>query len=178
MIIQMERTKIVDILIAPEVGSDVNIKGWVRTKRGSKGISFVAVNDGSCIHNLQVVVDHQSFDEELLKKITTGASVSITGLLTESQGKGQSVEIQAKEILLYGEADPMTYPLQKKGHGMEFLREIAHLRPRTNTFGAVFRIRHHMAIAIHKFFHERGFFYFHTPLITLRMPRVQVLCSR
>lgn len=166
MIIQMERTKIVDILIAPEVGSDVNIKGWVRTKRGSKGISFVAVNDGSCIHNLQVVVDHQSFDEELLKKITTGASVSITGLLTESQGKGQSVEIQAKEILLYGEADPMTYPLQKKGHGMEFLREIAHLRPRTNTFGAVFRIRHHMAIAIHKFFHERGFFYFHTPLIT------------
>ncbi|MBR8765620.1 Asparagine--tRNA ligase [Porphyromonas levii] len=162
----MERTKIVDILIAPEVGSDVNIKGWVRTKRGSKGISFVAVNDGSCIHNLQVVVDHQSFDEELLKKITTGASVSITGLLTESQGKGQSVEIQAKEILLYGEADPMTYPLQKKGHGMEFLREIAHLRPRTNTFGAVFRIRHHMAIAIHKFFHERGFFYFHTPLIT------------
>lgn len=166
MIIQMERTKIVDILIAPEIGSDVNIKGWVRTKRGSKGISFVAVNDGSCIHNLQVVVDHQSFDEELLKKITTGASVSITGLLTESQGKGQSVEIQAKEILLYGEADPMTYPLQKKGHGMEFLREIAHLRPRTNTFGAVFRIRHHMAIAIHKFFHERGFFYFHTPLIT------------
>lgn len=166
MIIQMERTKIVDILIAPEAGSDVNIKGWVRTKRGSKGISFVAVNDGSCIHNLQVVVDHQSFDEELLKKITTGASVSITGLLTESQGKGQSVEIQAKEILLYGEADPMTYPLQKKGHGMEFLREIAHLRPRTNTFGAVFRIRHHMAIAIHKFFHERGFFYFHTPLIT------------
>nr|WP_026215716.1 asparagine--tRNA ligase [Porphyromonas levii] len=164
--IQMERTKIVDILIAPEAGSDVNIKGWVRTKRGSKGISFVAVNDGSCIHNLQVVVDHQSFDEELLKKITTGASVSITGLLTESQGKGQSVEIQAKEILLYGEADPMTYPLQKKGHGMEFLREIAHLRPRTNTFGAVFRIRHHMAIAIHKFFHERGFFYFHTPLIT------------
>ncbi|MBR8713209.1 Asparagine--tRNA ligase [Porphyromonas levii] len=162
----MERTKIVDILIAPEAGSDVNIKGWVRTKRGSKGISFVAVNDGSCIHNLQVVVDHQSFDEELLKKITTGASVSITGLLTESQGKGQSVEIQAKEILLYGEADPMTYPLQKKGHGMEFLREIAHLRPRTNTFGAVFRIRHHMAIAIHKFFHERGFFYFHTPLIT------------
>ena len=166
MIIQMERTKIVDILIAPEVGSDVNIKGWVRTKRGSKGISFVAVNDGSCIHNLQVVVDHEAFDEELLKKITTGASVSITGLLTESQGKGQSVEIQAKEILLYGEADPMTYPLQKKGHGMEFLREIAHLRPRTNTFGAVFRIRHHMAIAIHKFFHERGFFYFHTPLIT------------
>lgn len=166
MIVQMERTKIVDILIAPKVGSDINIKGWVRTKRGSKGISFVAINDGSCIHNLQVVVDHEGFDEELLKRITTGASVSITGLLTESQGKGQRVEIQAKDILLYGEADPMSYPLQKKGHSMEFLREIAHLRPRTNTFGAVFRIRHHMAIAIHKFFHERGFFYFHTPLIT------------
>ncbi len=162
----MERTKIVDILIAPKVGSDVNIKGWVRTKRGSKGISFVAVNDGSCIHNLQVVVDHEAFDEELLKRISTGASVSITGLLTESQGKGQNVEIQAKDILLYGEADPITYPLQKKGHSMEFLREIAHLRPRTNTFGAIFRIRHHMAIAIHKFFHDRGFFYFHTPLIT------------
>lgn len=162
----MERTKIVDILIAPKVGSDVNIKGWVRTKRGSKGISFIAVNDGSCIHNLQVVVDHEAFDEELLKRISTGASVSITGLLTESQGKGQNVEIQAKDILLYGEADPITYPLQKKGHSMEFLREIAHLRPRTNTFGAIFRIRHHMAIAIHKFFHDRGFFYFHTPLIT------------
>ncbi|MDD7437344.1 MAG: asparagine--tRNA ligase [Bacteroidales bacterium] len=162
----MERTKIVDILIAPKVGSDVNIKGWVRTKRGSKGISFIAVNDGSCIHNLQVVVEHEAFDEELLKRISTGASVSITGLLTESQGKGQNVEIQAKDILLYGEADPITYPLQKKGHSMEFLREIAHLRPRTNTFGAIFRIRHHMAIAIHKFFHDRGFFYFHTPLIT------------
>lgn len=162
----MERTKIVDVLIAPKLGSDVNIRGWVRTKRGSKGISFLAINDGSCIHNLQVVVDYSKFDEELLKKITTGASISVTGQLLESQGKGQSVEIQADEILLYGEANPNTYPLQKKGHSMEFLREIAHLRPRTNTFGAVFRIRHHMAIAIHKFFHDRGFFYFHTPLIT------------
>lgn len=162
----MERSKIVDILIAPKLGSDVIIKGWVRTKRGSKGLSFVAINDGSCIHNMQVVVDHSLFDAEMLKDITTGAAVSIIGKLTESQGRGQSVEIQASAIEIYGKADPNSYPLQKKGHSMEFLREIAHLRPRTNTFGAVFRIRHHMAYAIHKFFHDRGFFYFHTPLIT------------
>lgn len=162
----MERSKIVDILIAPKLGSDVNIKGWVRTKRGSKGLSFVAINDGSCIHNMQVVVDHSLFNAEMLKDITTGAAVSIIGKLTESQGRGQSVEIQASAIEIYGKADPNSYPLQKKGHSMEFLREIAHLRPRTNTFGAVFRIRHHMAYAIHKFFHDRGFYYFHTPLIT------------
>lgn len=162
----MERSKIVDILIAPKLGNDVNIKGWVRTKRGSKGLSFVAINDGSCIHNMQVVVDHSLFDAEMLKDITTGAAISIIGKLTESQGRGQSVEIQASAIEIYGKADPNSYPLQKKGHSMEFLREIAHLRPRTNTFGAVFRIRHHMAYAIHKFFHDRGFFYFHTPLIT------------
>lgn len=162
----MERSKIVDILIAPKLGNDVNIKGWVRTKRGSKGLSFVAINDGSCIHNMQVVVDHTLFDAEMLKDITTGAAVSIIGKLTESQGRGQSVEIQASAIEIYGKADPNSYPLQKKGHSMEFLREIAHLRPRTNTFGAVFRIRHNMAYAIHKFFHDRGFFYFHTPLIT------------
>lgn len=162
----MERSKIVDILIAPKLGNDVNIKGWVRTKRGSKGLSFVAINDGSCIHNMQVVVDHSLFDAEILKDITTGAAVSIIGKLTESQGRGQSVEIQASAIEIYGKADPNSYPLQKKGHSMEFLREIAHLRPRTNTFGAVFRIRHNMAYAIHKFFHDRGFFYFHTPLIT------------
>lgn len=162
----MERSKIVDILIAPKLGSDVNIKGWVRTKRGSKGLSFVAINDGSCIHNMQVVVVHSQFDAELLKDITTGAAVSVIGQLTESQGSGQNVEIQASHIEIYGKADPNSYPLQKKGHSMEFLREIAHLRPRTNTFGAVFRIRHHMAYAIHKFFHDRGFFYFHTPLIT------------
>lgn len=162
----MERSKIVDILIAPKLGNDVNIKGWVRTKRGSKGLSFVAINDGSCIHNMQVVVDHSLFDAEMLKDITTGAAVSIIGKLTESQGRGQSVEIQASAIEIYGKADPNSYPLQKKGHSMEFLREIAHLRPRTNTFGAVFRIRHNMAYAIHKFFHDRGFFYFHTPLIT------------
>lgn len=162
----MERSKIVDILIAPKLGNDVNIKGWVRTKRGSKGLSFVAINDGSCIHNMQVVVDHSLFDAEILKDITTGAAISIIGKLTESQGRGQSVEIQASAIEIYGKADPNSYPLQKKGHSMEFLREIAHLRPRTNTFGAVFRIRHHMAYAIHTFFHDRGFFYFHTPLIT------------
>lgn len=162
----MERSKIVDILIAQKLGNDVNIKGWVRTKRGSKGLSFVAINDGSCIHNMQVVVDHSLFDAEILKDITTGAAISIIGKLTESQGRGQSVEIQASAIEIYGKADPNSYPLQKKGHSMEFLREIAHLRPRTNTFGAVFRIRHHMAYAIHKFFHDRGFFYFHTPLIT------------
>ena len=162
----MERSKIVDILMAPKLGSDVNIKGWVRTKRGSKGLSFVAINDGSCIHNMQVVVDHSLFDAEMLKDITTGAAISIIGKLTESQGRGQSVEIQASAIEIYGKADPNSYPLQKKGHSMEFLREIAHLRPRTNTFGAVFRIRHNMAYAIHKFFHDRGFFYFHTPLIT------------
>ncbi len=162
----MERSKIVDILIAPKLGNDVNIKGWVRTKRGSKGLSFVAINDGSCIHNMQVVVDHSLFDAEMLKDITTGAAVSIIGKLTESQGRGQSVETQASAIEIYGKADPNSYPLQKKGHSMEFLREIAHLRPRTNTFGAVFRIRHNMAYAIHKFFHDRGFFYFHTPLIT------------
>lgn len=162
----MERTRIVDLLISPKVGSIVNIKGWVRTKRGSKALSFIAVNDGSCIHNIQVVVDHSKIDEDILKRITTGASVSVIGELAESQGMGQSVEIQASEVIVYGEADPATYPLQKKGHSMEFLRGIAHLRPRTNTFGAVFRIRHHMAYAIHKFFHDRGFYYFHTPLIT------------
>lgn len=162
----MKRTKIVDLLISKEIDREVNIKGWVRTKRGSKALSFIAINDGSCIHNIQVVIDHEKFDADLLRRITTGACVSINGTLVESQGKGQSVEIIGNEIELYGEADPNTYPLQKKGHSMEFLREIAHLRPRTNTFGAVFRIRHHMAYAIHHFFHERGFFYFHTPLIT------------
>ena len=144
----------------------INIKGWVRTKRGNKHVAFLAVNDGSIIHNMQVVVDLPNFDEELLKRITTGACVSVDGRLVKSQGQGQAVEIQAESIVLYGEADPETYPLQKKGHSMEFLREIGHLRPRTNTFGAVYRLRHHMAYAIHTFFHEHGFYYFHTPLIT------------
>lgn len=162
----MTRTKIVDLLKSKEIGTDVNIKGWVRTRRGNKNVGFIAINDGSSINNIQVVVDFSKFDEEVIKPVTTGACVSVVGKLVESQGSGQSVEIQASEIEIYGAADPETYPLQKKGHTLEFLREIAHLRPRTNTFGAVFRIRHHMAMAIHTFFHERGFFYFHTPIIT------------
>ncbi len=162
----MKRTKIKDLIQSPTIGSEVVVKGWVRTKRGSKFVSFIALNDGSCIHNIQVVAEANRFDEEVLKKVTTGACLCVTGELAESQGKGQSFEIQAKSIEIYGTADPDTYPLQKKGHTMEFLRDIAHLRPRTNTFGAVFRIRHNMAYAIHKFFHDKGFTYFHTPLIT------------
>ena len=144
---------------------DVTVKGWVRTKRDSKQVSFVAMNDGSCVSNLQVVIDPAKIDADTLRRITTGACLSVGGKLVASQGKGQSVEVQAESIEVLGEADA-TYPLQKKGHSMEYLREIAHLRPRTNTFGAVFRIRHNMAIAIHKFFHDRGFVYFNTPLIT------------
>ena len=162
----ISRTKIVDLCRSKEFGTIVNVKGWVRTRRGNKQVNFIALNDGSTINNMQIVVDLAQFEEDMLKSITTGSCISVNGILTESQGKGQSVEIQAKEIEIYGSADPQTYPLQKKGHSMEFLREIAHLRPRTNTFGAVFRMRHNMAIAIHKFFHDRGFFYFHTPIIT------------
>jgi asparaginyl-tRNA synthetase len=160
------RTKIIDALKSSRSGEKINVKGWVRTRRGNKNVNFIALNDGSTINNIQVVVDTEKFGEEFLKPITTGACISVDGILTESQGKGQALEIQAEKIEIYGTADPNTYPLQKKGHSMEFLREIAHLRPRTNTFGAVFRIRHNMAIAIHNFFHERGFFYFHTPIIT------------
>jgi len=160
------RIKIKELLSTGSVGSDVTIKGWVRTKRENKAVAFIALNDGSIIHNIQVVVDVPNFDENLLKDISTGACLRVTGLLVASQGKGQSVEIQAKEIEVYGKADPEVFPLQKKGHTLEFLREIAHLRPRTNTFGAVFRIRHAMAFAIHKFFNDKGFFYIHTPIIT------------
>ena len=162
----MTRTKIADALKSTEYGATINIKGWVRTRRGNKTVSFIALNDGSTINNIQVVADNEKFGDEYLKPITTGACISVTGILVESMGKGQSVEIQAENIEIYGTADPETYPLQKKGHTLEFLREIAHLRPRTNTFGAVLRIRHHMAQAIHRFFHERGFFYVHTPIIT------------
>ncbi|MDY3268063.1 MAG: asparagine--tRNA ligase, partial [Phocaeicola sp.] len=161
----IRRTKIVDVLKSRDFGSMVNVKGWVRTRRGSKQVNFIALNDGSTINNVQIVVDLANFDEDMLKLITTGACISVNGELVESVGSGQAAEIQAREIEVLGVCDN-TYPLQKKGHSMEFLREIAHLRPRTNTFGAVFRIRHNMAIAIHKFFHDRGFFYFHTPLIT------------
>ena len=159
------RTKVKELL-KKEPGIPVLAKGWVRTKRGNKNVSFIALNDGSTINNIQIVVDLASFDDALMKKITTGACIGVCGDLVESQGSGQSVEIQAKKITLYGEADPNTYPLQKKGHSMEFLRGIAHLRPRTNTFGAVLRIRHAMAFAIHKYFNDKGFVYLHTPLIT------------
>ena len=161
----MERIK-VSALSTVTPGNDVLVKGWVRTKRGNKNIAFIALNDGSTINTVQIVCDTATFSEELLKKITTGACISVTGKLVESVGSGQSVEIQAKEIEVYGTADPDTYPLQKKGHSLEFLRGIAHLRPRTNTFGAVLRIRHAMAFAIHKFFNDKGFVYLHTPLIT------------
>jgi len=162
----MERTIIKDALKHTDFGEKINVKGWVRTRRGNKNVSFIALNDGSTIHNIQVVVDFNNFSEEELKTITTGAAISVNGVLAQSVGQGQNVEIQATEIEIYGTADPEKYPLQKKGHTLEYLREIAHLRPRTNTFGAIFRIRHNMAMAIHTFFHERGFFYFHTPIIT------------
>ena len=162
---KIKRTKINDLLKAPAFGTMVNVKGWVRTRRGNKTVSFIALNDGSTINNIQIVADLANFDEEMLKDITTGACLSVNGELVESVGSGQAAEIQAREIEVLGTCDN-TYPLQKKGHSMEFLREVAHLRPRTNTFGAVFRIRHNMAIAIHKFFHEKGFYYFHAPLIT------------
>ena len=161
----IKRTKIVDLLKREDFGTMVNVKGWVRTRRCSKQVNFIALNDGSTINNIQIVVDLDRFDEALLKEITTGACLSVNGELTESVGSGQKAEIQAREIEVLGTCDN-SYPLQKKGHTMEFLREIAHLRPRTNTFGAVFRIRHNMAIAIHTFFHQKGFFYFHTPIIT------------
>lgn len=148
-------------------GKEVLAKGWVRTKRGNKNIAFIALNDGSTINNIQIVCDFATFTpDETFKDITTGASIAVTGKLVESIGSGQKVEIQAEKIELYGTADPEKYPLQKKGHSMEFLREIAHLRPRTNTFGAVLRIRHAMAFAIHKYFNDRGFYYLHTPIIT------------
>ena len=165
----MERRVIKDLLKSvakDEIGTIINVKGWVRTKRGNKNVAFIALNDGSIIHNIQIVVDLANFDEELMKKITTGACISVKGKLVESQGQGQNVEIQATEIEIYGVADAETYPLQKKGHTLEILREIAHLRPRTNTFGAIMRIRHAMAYALHKYYNDNGFFYVHTPIIT------------
>ena len=162
----MKRTRIVDIFDPALVGEQVCVKGWVRTRRGNKHVQFIALNDGSTIRNLQIVIDLSRFDEEALKPITTGASLHVEGELVASQGKGQTVEVQASTIEVYGTANPDEYPLQKKGHTLEFMREKAHLRMRTNTFGAVFRIRHHLAFAIHQFFNERGFFYLHTPIIT------------
>ncbi len=162
---KIKRTRVVDILQRSDYGAMVNARGWVRTRRGNKQVNFIALNDGSTINNIQVVVDMANFSEDLLKDITTGACISVNGVLTASLGSGQAVELQAREIEVLGTCDN-TYPLQKKGCSMEYLRSIAHLRPRTNTFGAVLRIRHNMAIAIHQYFHERGFFYFHTPIIT------------
>ena len=162
---KIRRTKIVDLLQRTDYGASVNVKGWVRTKRGSKSVAFIALNDGSTIKNVQIVADAEKFAPELMKQITTGACLSVDGKMVESIGSGQNVEIQAENIELLG-ACPSDYPMQKKGQTFEYMRQHAHLRLRTNTFGAVFRIRHNMAYAIHKFFHDKGFFYFHTPLIT------------
>ena len=159
------RTKIIDILKSTDYGTSVCVKGWVRSHRGNKNVDFIALNDGSTIKNVQVVADPTKFDEELLKQITTGACICATGVLVESQGAGQASEIQANELVVYGLCDS-TYPMQKKGQTFEYMRQHAHMRLRTNTFGAVMRIRHNMAMAIHTYFHEHGFFYFHTPLIT------------
>ncbi len=161
----MKRTKVIDILSSKDFGSEVLVKGWVRTKRGSKAVNFIALNDGSTIKNVQVVADVDNFDEELLKQITTGACLAVTGTLVESPGAGQASEVHATKIELLGACDA-DYPMQKKGQSFEFMRKNAHMRLRTNTFGAVMRIRHHMAMAIHTYFHEHGYFYFHTPLIT------------
>jgi len=164
----MESKKRVKIseLLKKEAGMEVLVKGWVRTKRGNKNIAFVALNDGSTVNSIQIVFDMNKFTDDQLKGVNTGACIAVKGALVASVGSGQSVEIQADELEIYGSADPETYPLQKKGHSMEFLREIGHLRPRTNTFGCVFRIRHAMAFAIHKFFNDKGFFCLHTPIIT------------
>lgn len=162
----MKRSRVKELLAVGEPGTPVLVKGWVRSRRGNKNVSFIALNDGSTIANLQIVADVARFDEGLLKQITTGASIEAEGKLVSSQGAGQRVELHAERLMVYGTADPAEYPLQKKGHSLEFLREIAHLRPRTNTFGAVLRLRHHMAFAIHKFFNDKGFYYLHTPLIT------------
>ena len=161
----IKRTRVVDLLRRTDFGASVLVKGWVRTRRGSKTVAFIALNDGSTIKNVQVVADLEKFDDELMKKITTGACLSVRGTMVESIGSGQAVEVQADEIVVLGTCGD-EYPMQKKGQTFEYMRQHAHMRLRTNTFGAVMRIRHNMAIAIHKFFHDHGFFYFHTPLIT------------
>ncbi|MCK4361486.1 MAG: asparagine--tRNA ligase, partial [Bacteroidales bacterium] len=162
----MKRTKINDLLKSEDYGKKVNVKGWVRTKRSSKNIAFITLNDGSCLNNIQIVVDLNNFDEKVLDKINTGAAISVDGELIESQGAEQKVELTAKTIEVLGEADPDKYPLQPKKHSLEFLREKAHLRFRTNTFGAITRVRHAMIFAIHNFFNDRGFYNIHTPIIT------------
>lgn len=161
----MKRIKIIDVLKSTQFNKEVLVKGWVRTHRSSKSVDFIALNDGSTIKNVQIVVDPTKVNAEILKNITTGACIAAKGILVESQGKGQTVEIQCNEIEIYGLCGS-DYPMQKKGQSFEYMRQHAHLRLRTNTFGAVMRIRHNMAIAIHQYFHEHGYFYFHTPLIT------------
>ena len=161
----MKRTKVVDALKSTDFGKEINVKGWVRTHRSSKAVDFIALNDGSTIKNIQVVVDPAKFDAQMLKNITTGACISAVGTLVESQGAGQTVEIQCEQLEVYGLCGS-DYPMQKKGQTFEYMRQYGPLRLRTNTFGAVMRIRHNMAMAIHTYFHEHGFFYFHTPLIT------------
>lgn len=162
----MRRTKVVDILKSEEIGKEFLVKGWVRTRRGNKQVNFIALNDGSVIHNLQVVADMQKFDEELMRKVTTGASVGVWGTLNPSQGTGQNIELLANKIEVIGECDVNEFPLQPKKHSLEFLREIAHLRFRTNTFSAIARVRHAMIFAVHSFFSSKGFFNVHTPIIT------------
>ena len=162
----MKRIKITDLYDPEMIGKEVDVMGWVRTRRGNKHVQFVALNDGSTIRSVQIVFDMTLFSDDDLRPVTTGSAIHVKGLLVESQGRGQSCEIQAQTLEVFGTADPATYPLQKKGHSLEFLRGIAHLRPRTNTFGAVLRIRSALAFAIHKFFQERGFYYLNTPLIT------------
>lgn len=162
----MKRIKVKEVLAQKKTGENILVKGWVKTRRGSKNVNFIALNDGSTIQNLQVVADTSKFDEELLGQINTGASIAAEGLLSESQGKGQNVELIADKIEVLGVADPEKFPIQPKKHTLEFLRENAHLRFRTNTFGAVFRIRHAMAFAIHNYFNKKGFYYLHTPIIT------------
>lgn len=159
------RTKVRDLLNM-KAGQEVLAKGWVRTKRGNKEIVFVALNDGSTIKNIQIVIDKNADTETILPKITTGACIGVKGNLVESVGSGQAVEIHADEITLYGPCDPVRYPLQKKDTSLEYLRTVAHMRPRTNTFGAVLRLRSQMAYAIHEYFHKKGFVYLNTPLIT------------
>ena len=161
----MKRTKVIDALKCTAYDAEICVKGWVRSKRGSKGIFFIALNDGSTIKNIQIVGEDQNFDTDTVKRITTGACISVVGTLVESPAAGQSSEIQAKNIEILGDCDN-TYPLQKKGASWEYLRSVAHLRPRTNTFGAILRIRHNMAMAIHTYFHQHGYYYFHSPIIT------------
>lgn len=162
---KIRRTRIIEALASEEFGKDINVKGWVRTRRGSKSVNFIALNDGSTIKNIQVVADVDKFDDEVIRKITTGACLSVDGKLVQSVGSGQSVELQATAIEVLGTCGS-EYPMQKKGQSFEYMRQHAHMRLRTNTFGAVFRIRHNMAMAIHRYFHEHGFYYFHTPIIT------------